>query len=289
MITNINEFKNSINEDNLNDDQLLQKIIDLNYSTEKIFGKFGTTNMCDGIEFYDSIPSGSFNLDKAINQLPIENVPIELIYPTQLSISYDAFSDKLTGKPKDENDLPFMIHNNLGYFIFDGHHRCALSKLRGDKTIKSKVFTDSSIKNINENISNYKIVETKKDHRTTISLIDNKTNKTMGKVILDEIYIDSTPSSLRFGTVGDEYAIDDYIYLRYINVDQDYRGQNLSKILLQETIKFANKLGIYEIYLFATPDADSNLNLDQLVKLYSSFGFKELNRIDEGVDMVLEI
>lgn len=147
----------------------------------------------------------------------------------------------------------------------------------------------TNIQLFKESVSNYKIVETKKDHRTNISLIDNKTNKTMGKVILDEIYIDSTPSSLRFGTVGDEYAIDNYIYLRYINVDQDYRGQNLSKILLQETIKFANKLGIYEIYLFATPDADSNLNLDQLVKLYSSFGFKELNRIDEGVDMVLEI
>lgn len=147
----------------------------------------------------------------------------------------------------------------------------------------------TTIQLFKESFNDYKIIETKKDHRTTFSLIDNKTNKTMGKIILDAIYLDSTPSSLRFGTVGDEYAIDDYVYLRYINVDQEYRNQQLSKVLLQQAINFANKLSIYEIYLFATPDSDSSLNLEQLVKLYSSFGFKELNRIDEGVDMVLEI
>lgn len=158
-----------------------------------------------------------------------------------------------------------------------------------DEEIQEPITILKKKSSVNENNSTYKIVESKKDHRTTISLIDNKTNKVMGKILLDVIYLDSTPSNHRFGTVGDEYAIDDYIYLRYLNIDNDYRGMKLSKILLQEAIKFAHRQNIYEMYLFAIPDSDSSLTLEQLVSLYKSFGFKELEHTDDGVDMVLEL
>lgn len=137
MITTINEFKLVL--ESLSNDELLNKVQELNYSTELIFGKFGTLEMCDGKNFYDNAIG---RIDPFIDALPTKTIPMDNVYPTQLSISYNAFKDKLTGSPKDENDLPFVIHNKLGYFIFDGHHRLSLAKLRGDKYAKAKVFED---------------------------------------------------------------------------------------------------------------------------------------------------
>lgn len=262
MITTLNHWKLL---ETLKDEKLLKIIKDLNFSTEKIFGKFGTTNMCNGNEFYNSVPSGSFNLDKAIDELPIENVPIELVYPTQRSISYDSFLDKLSGKPKNENDLPFMIHNNLGYFIFDGHHRCALAKLRGDKFIKSKVFTESKI---NESI-NYSIDFENWQHDNKI-IIRNEESPNQKLVSMLAYQIDKSKSE---------------IYIESITTMPFYKKMGFAKLMFDKLLEIAKKKKIKTIRLNASP-LRKDVNLNILINMYQKWGFKIINQDSKSAEMI---
>lgn len=148
----------------------------------------------------------------------------------------------------------------------------------------TKLNTFRILKSINGE-KTYRIEKYEKENRTIFSFLDIKSKKTIGKVILDTLYLDSKN---KYGTVGDEYSITDYFYLRYINIDEDFRGQGYSKIFLKEIIAEASKSSIKEMYLYAIPDGGSdNLNLDQLINLYSSLGFKLLKREKHGADMLL--
>ncbi len=136
MIITINEFKNNITEIN---NYILDQIYKLKYSTKLIFGKFGTTDMYNTNNFYNA---ANGNIDLFIDSLPTKRILLNKIYPTQNSISKDKVKNILIGNIKNKNDLPFVIHNKLGYFLLDGHNRLSIAKLKNDKYVNVKVFED---------------------------------------------------------------------------------------------------------------------------------------------------
>jgi len=136
MITTIKQFK--IYESNAD---LIKHAKDANLSTEKIFGKFANLDMYkESLDKFYNECNG--NIDDCIDKLQTKEIDINEIYPTQRSININSFKDKLTGSKQHKNDLPFVIHNKLGYFILDGHHRLALAKIKKDKYVEVKIFED---------------------------------------------------------------------------------------------------------------------------------------------------
>lgn len=127
MITDINKIR------------LLQLVKDNTFSTKEIFGKYGSVDMYkdEHKRFYEEADG---NIDSFIDSLPTRLILLDNVFPTQDRINEDSFTKILDGEQVDENDLPFVIENELGFFILDGHHRLSIEKLKGAKTVIVKVF-----------------------------------------------------------------------------------------------------------------------------------------------------
>lgn len=127
MITDINKIR------------LLQLAKDNTFSTKEIFGKYGSVDMYrdEYKRFYEEADG---NIDSFIDSLPTRLILLDNVFPTQGRINEDSFTKILDGQQVDENDLPFVIENELGFFILDGHHRLSIEKLKGTKTVIVKVF-----------------------------------------------------------------------------------------------------------------------------------------------------
>ncbi len=67
----------------------------------------------------------------------------------------------------------------------------------------------------------------------------------------------------------------------FLNVYGDYRDLGIGSMLIDKLIGFCKKRGIEEYFLDANPSDlsnDNSLDLNNLKKLYSTFGFKEIEK-----------
>jgi len=75
-----------------------------------------------------------------ISELPVEDIAIEDLVPTQKYLTADNIDD--VEDSLDDEVLKSTISKYNGrYYILDGHHRIARRILRGDETIPSHVYT----------------------------------------------------------------------------------------------------------------------------------------------------
>lgn len=73
----------------------------------------------------------------AFKELPIEDVPIDKIIPTQKFLT----SDNLSSARDSEDTGAYLLKYGAEYYVIDGHHRIANRILAGHKTIKAYVRT----------------------------------------------------------------------------------------------------------------------------------------------------
>lgn len=79
------------------------------------------------------------------------------------------------------------------------------------------------------------------------------------------------------------------ISLSYLNVDPEFRGLGIAKMLVEKGLNFFKKKGYNKFFLNASPMRDGNnfLNLKNLVNFYEKFGFKVLKDQKNNVIMYL--
>ncbi len=76
----------------------------------------------------------------------------------------------------------------------------------------------------------------------------------------------------------------DFVHLFHVFIDREHRKKGLSKLLIEHSISFAKKMDIPAITLFVNP------NNQIAIKLYESFGFKEIGQNKMGsLKMKLEL
>jgi len=80
---------------------------------------------------------------------------------------------------------------------------------------------------------------------------------------------------------------DEFIKFSHIEVEDKYKGASVAAYLMELAIKEAKKLGYKEIYLNAFPMGFNGLKLNDLVKFYEHFGFKEILHQGGNVQMLL--
>jgi len=76
----------------------------------------------------------------------------------------------------------------------------------------------------------------------------------------------------------------DFAHLFHVFIDREYRGKGISKLLIKHSISYAKENNIPSVTLFVNP------NNNVAIKLYESFGFKEIGFNKTGsLKMKLEI
>tara|TARA_R110000851_G_scaffold105565_2_gene224042 strand:+ start:1627 stop:4254 length:2628 start_codon:yes stop_codon:yes gene_type:complete len=99
---------------------------------------------------YKTLPSNKIKeIDKIINSdtvadLPLDNIEINLIVPTQRNITIPNLEKvkKLDIKPDEEI---ILVENDGLFYLVDGHHRVSMSILDGLDNIEARVLNDSNI------------------------------------------------------------------------------------------------------------------------------------------------
>lgn len=141
------------------------------------------------------------------------------------------------------------------------------------------ITTINEWKLFNKNKKEYEIKEQDFLNSFHFTMIKTKTKDQIGKADV-EIIVNNKEH-----TVGYKYQKEDYIYIRLIMIYKEYKRQGYSKILISHILeKFKNKN--MNIYLSSGPLFDNDIPLDDLVKLYESFGFIKLEKNNFGYDMV---
>lgn len=89
----------------------------------------------------------------------------------------------------------------------------------------------------------------------------------------------------------DEIFPDDrFVRINWLKVSDDHRGKGIAKFLIQKAIDKIKSMGYNQVFLNASPVNDgSNLPLNDLVGLYSSFGFKTFKHQGGNALMVLNL
>ena len=77
--------------------------------------------------------------ENRINELPIENVSIKDIVPTQRNINIDNLK-RVGNSPLDQEDTAILFKRGSKYHVIDGHHRIAREILNGTSKIKIRVY-----------------------------------------------------------------------------------------------------------------------------------------------------
>lgn len=85
------------------------------------------------------------NVDRS--ELPIEDIKIEDLVPTQKFLNADNIDDVKDSEDDDVLKSTISKYKDK-YYILDGHHRIARRILKGDKTIKSHVYNVDDFSNV---------------------------------------------------------------------------------------------------------------------------------------------
>lgn len=83
--------------------------------------------------------------DRKENDLPIEEVDVNLIFPTQKTVNTNNLKKTSGITEETKIDEPIiLVKENGKYFVVDGHHRISNEILNGKSTVKAKVFDNES-------------------------------------------------------------------------------------------------------------------------------------------------
>lgn len=83
--------------------------------------------------------------DRKENDLPIEEVDVNLIFPTQKTVNTNNLKKTSGITEETKIDEPIiLVKENGKYFVVDGHHRISNEILNGKSTVKAKVFENES-------------------------------------------------------------------------------------------------------------------------------------------------
>lgn len=71
----------------------------------------------------------------------LEDVPLKKIYSSQDTVLSKSIIDKIHHRGKNNPEHPWIVHDTKRdvYHLYDGNHRVAAAKLRGDSHIKARV------------------------------------------------------------------------------------------------------------------------------------------------------
>lgn len=87
---------------------------------------------------------------------------------------------------------------------------------------------------------------------------------------------------------GSLFPSDSFAYVRDVSVREQYRNAGVARLLLTECLSIAKEEGMDRVYLNACP-MDSSTNMDRLVRMYESLGFRVLLRQKGNVPMLYNV
>ncbi len=77
---------------------------------------------------------------------------------------------------------------------------------------------------------------------------------------------------------------DFFLRIEHVEVDPSYRGRGYAKMLMNSVIDYAKNNMYNVLYLNASPMGVKGLDVNGLVKLYESLGFREIPNIQQYPD-----
>lgn len=91
---------------------------------------------------------------------------------------------------------------------------------------------------------------------------------------------------IKHNTIGCNYNKTIYTYIEEIFIKEEYRNQRLGNKIMNYFIDLCKEMRFKEIYLHAYHD---ETNLDDLIKIYSTFGFKVIKENPLSCEMLLTL
>ena len=142
-------------------------------SFSNIFGKeIPNTDTVDTYALYTEAQKSDMDLDDYIESLPLVDIEIEGLIPTQDFVDWDKLSEKLKGKG-DKDRHPFIIKKDGENYIFDGHHRLSAAKLNGKKKDKVNLFDEDALNKYTEP----QLKELIEEHEKLLPLLEKYADK----------------------------------------------------------------------------------------------------------------
>lgn len=91
---------------------------------------------------------------------------------------------------------------------------------------------------------------------------------------------------VKVNTIGLDYDKTMYSYIQDIFIHKDHRNKGLGTKMIKHFIELSKEKGFKEIYLHAYHD---ETKLEDLVKIYSNFGFEVIREEPLSCEMLLKI
>ena len=136
-------------------------------SFSHLFGKpIPSVDDLDTFVLYKVVKESGEDLDNWVADLPVENVKIADLIPTQDFIDWDKLAEKLKQK-KDKQKHPFIVKKDGKLYIMDGHHRSGADKLNGDTNIDVYLFEDEE-----EGYTEEQLQDLITEHETLVPLLE---------------------------------------------------------------------------------------------------------------------
>lgn len=136
-------------------------------SFSHLFGKpIPSVDDLDTFVLYKVVKESGEDLDDWVADLPVENVKIADLIPTQDFIDWDKLAEKFKQK-KDKQKHPFIVKKDGKLYIMDGHHRSGADKLNGDTDIDVYLFEDEE-----EGYTEEQLQDLITEHETLVPLLE---------------------------------------------------------------------------------------------------------------------
>jgi len=177
-----------------------------NVTIEKIFNNPIENKDSVNFELWGEASHLDGGLKELISSLPIEEVKIENIIPTQTFVS----KERLAQGVKPEQDLPLLIKWNNKYYVEDGHHRIILNVLSG-KPIMARVFDRDAYVNEKNMEEGGTVWDMDKDIEISKILEENSDGQKLSDAIIDvkDGLKSQTEGNVVLEKRGDKYEVSD--------------------------------------------------------------------------------
>lgn len=90
-------------------------------------------------QMYEDASELDNGIDELLESLPIENINLEDIVPTQEYFSFDSYNNN-----SEESTLPILVEKDGKYYVEDGHHRLVKQIMYGGN-ISAKVYRENKV------------------------------------------------------------------------------------------------------------------------------------------------